>query len=598
MVGRVLDNQVKMEGELTLFGVLKRTYGLVTQGEKSQLVLLLGGIFLGSLFEILGLAVVIPVISIVVNPKLVESNYWLSCFYDFSSQLGVKSMDDFVLLLCFFLVSAFIFKALMGLSLTYFQSKFSFRIAHRLSSELWDFHFSKSLVQVRSLSTGTILADINNRPVFFAQVFVLGGLVVVSEFIIVLMIIAGLMIYNSIVFLSVAGILVTGALIIRFTTRKQLEQFSALLNALEPKVYTLLSDSIRGIIELIAFQATSTVQRIYSKELRKIFNIHAIRTALNSLPARLYELLAVLGIAVAIVVFTLYGEQQNKFLELLTVVAVSAYRVMPSMSRVNGALMQMKAQNHVLVTMEQAQNSQGNQPSQSDPDSSPSTLMTSPPAIELRNVSFGYNDTQVISNLSHTFQPGRIHAIVGKSGSGKSTLIHILLGLQNVQKGQVVLRDDFGEKILGRDILSSAWLVNIGYLNQSPFLFEGTLFENLTLRSPDIEIDEQHIETLIADLDLVACFTPEGLDFRLSEGGANLSGGQQQRTAFVRALSKPKPIYILDEATSALDVDLRDTAFDLIRQKADAGATVIIVTHDIELSAKCDSILELQNLTS
>ena len=292
MLGRELYKQVKMEGEFTLFGVLRRTYGLVTQGEKSQLVLLLGGIFLGSILEILGLAVVIPVISIVVNPKLVESNYWLSSSYNFFSQWGVKSMDDFILLLCFFLVSAFIFKALMGLSLTYFQSKFSFRIAHRLSSELWDFHFSKSLVKVRSLNTGTILADINNRPVFFAQVFVLGGLVVVSEFIIVLMITAGLMIYNSIVFLSVAGILVAGALIIRFTTRKQLEQFSSLLNTLEPKVYTLLSDSIRGIIELIAFQATSTVHGIYSKELRKIFNIHAIRTALNSLPARLYEQLS------------------------------------------------------------------------------------------------------------------------------------------------------------------------------------------------------------------------------------------------------------------------------------------------------------------
>ena len=583
-----------MEGESTLFDVLKRTYGLVTQDEKPQLFLLLGGIFLGSIIEILGLAVIIPVITIVVNPKLVESNYWLSSLYHFSSQLGIKSMDGFVLLLCSFLVSAFIFKALMGLSLTYFQSKFSFRIAHRLSSELWNFHFTKSLVKVRSLNTGTILADINNRPVFFAQVFVLGGLVVVSEFTIVLMITSGLVIYNSIVFLSVAGILITGALTIRFTTRKKLEKFSSLLNALEPKVYTLLSDSIRGIIELIAFQATSTIQGIYSKELRKIFSIHAIRTALNSLPSRLYELLAVLGIAVVIVVFTLYGEQQNTFLELLTVVAVSAYRVMPSMSRVNSALMQMKAQNHVLVSMEQAQKSHEKDLPQSGLDSSPSSRMTAPPAIELRNVSFGYNDTQVISNVSHTFQPGRIHAIVGKSGSGKSTIVHLLLGLLNVQKGQVVLRDAFGEMILGNDILSSAWLMNIGYLNQSPFLFEGTVFENLTLRSPDIALDKQHVESLIAALDLDACFSPKGLEFRISEGGANLSGGQQQRTAFVRALLQPKPIYILDEATSALDIDLRDTAFDLIRQRADAGATVIIVTHDIELSAKCDSVLDLQ----
>ena len=83
------------------------------------------------------------------------------------------------------------------------------------------------------------------------------------------------------------------------------------------------------------------------------------------------------------------------------------------------------------------------------------------------------------------------------------------------------------------------------------------------------------------------------MNFELLEGGNNLSGGQQQRLAILRALRVNHPVLILDEATSALDANKRDAVFDLLRERAESGTNVLLITHDMELARKCDTVLNL-----
>ena len=123
-----------------------------------------------------------------------------------------------------------------------------------------------------------------------------------------------------------------------------------------------------------------------------------------------------------------------------------------------------------------------------------------------------------------------------------------------------------------------------GYLSQKPFLFKGTVRENLTLGNPEIVIDDVFTANLVNKLGLSKQLGPEPFLYGLAEGGDNLSGGQQQRLALLRALQVKRPVLILDEATSALDSALRDIVFELLREQANDGATVILVTHDNELA--------------
>jgi ABC-type bacteriocin/lantibiotic exporter with double-glycine peptidase domain len=105
---------------------------------------------------------------------------------------------------------------------------------------------------------------------------------------------------------------------------------------------------------------------------------------------------------------------------------------------------------------------------------------------------------------------------------------------------------------------------------------------------------DKDLEGLIGSLGLDSALGERPLDFILNEGGSNLSGGQQQRLALVRAFALDRPVLILDEATSALDSDSRDVVMKMLRGDAQKGRVVILVTHDKEVAAQCDFVLDLE----
>ena len=219
--------------------------------------------------------------------------------------------------------------------------------------------------------------------------------------------------------------------------------------------------------------------------------------------------------------------------------------------------------------------------------------------MKAATLSYEALDVPVFEQFNHSFSCGKVHAIVGPSGSGKSTLISALLGLHKPAQGTVEVQLN-SEKpiILGDGLDLDDWILHVGYLSQQPFLFQGTVRNNLTLRVPGAKLNEDLTGSLIHELQLDDCLGVNPLAFELQEGGSNLSGGQQQRLALLRALQINKPVLILDEATSALDSELRDVVFDLLRERAAGGCNVILVTHDTELAHRCDDVLDLGTLNN
>jgi ABC-type multidrug transport system fused ATPase/permease subunit len=357
---------------------------------------------------------------------------------------------------------------------------------------------------------------------------------------------------------------------------------------------------------VITFRAEDAVRNAYMKDRWVLLRINSHTTVLNLTPAKLYEVLAVIAVAGSIIIALLQGTPEAGFLQLLTFMAISAYRIMPSMSRLNGAVMSIRGQMYILETMERGEEGirlkDEHDRRRKTSEKTRKTAQDTRAAridIELEGVTLSYETRSepVLSKLNHSFNAGCLHAIVGPSGAGKSTLINALLGLHQPEKGRIILKwKDWSvdNQVLGEDLSLPDWIFNVGYLSQQPFLFQGTVRENLTLRVPDASIDEERITHLFKILQLEECLGNAPLDFVLNEGGSNLSGGQQQRLALLRALQSPRAVLILDEATSALDRALRDVVFELLRERAAQGCNVILVTHDRELSARCDDVLELE----
>ena len=578
-----------------VFAILGRVYALLNASERRYASGLLVLVLLNSVVDLLGLAAVIPVIGMVVEPELLASNAVMASLYDLAYGWGVVSEKRFLALLCGLLVAAFAFKTVFGIWMNHVQSRFGFRVAHRLSGALWMHHFSDSLERMRSKESGRVLTEINSWPVLFARVFVTGGQLFFNEVVVMILLAVGLTAYDPMVFLGVGGIVGVGALIIRLVTRQRLRQNSAAIQRLAPASSSIVQNAVRGFLELITFRAVGSVQRTYLNRTRELYRVHSRQMVLGIVPTRLYEFLAVTALCGIIVASLWMGDSDAAFFETLSLLALSAYRVMPAMSRINARLIAMRGQMHLLAAMEGAgKAAKGKGKGVAAESAEASTEASHPPlagpvSLHVRDLTLGYEGgAPVIEGLNATFEPGRIHTITGASGSGKSTLISALLGLHPPSSGQVLIEG----RELGGELAPADWLGSVAYLSQHPFLFAGTVRENLTLGAEEDSMDEAGALALIQRLGLHEALGTSPLDFQLYEGGSNLSGGQQQRLALIRALRLERPVLVLDEATSGLDGAARDAVLAVLEAyvAAGAGRTVLLVTHDADVRAKHSGI--------
>ncbi len=207
--------------------------------------------------------------------------------------------------------------------------------------------------------------------------------------------------------------------------------------------------------------------------------------------------------------------------------------------------------------------------------------------IELRNVSFRYEPSGpwVLENVSMTVEPGQKVAIVGKSGSGKSTLGLLLLGLQTPSGGDILFDGTSVRDLDLRKVRSQ-----FGVVLQEPFLFGGTIRENIVLNNPTIPFERVTEAARLSALEDEIEAMPMGYETWLGEGGAGLSGGQRQRLSLARALSAQPPILLLDEATSHLDVT---TEACVEKNLSALACTRIVIAHRLSTIRNADLILVL-----
>ena len=156
------------------------------------------------------------------QPEKILSNATLKSAFDVGVPLGINTPSRFLIALCLLMIGAFLFKAVFGLLVNLFQTRFSYSVAHRLSGQMWSYHFSQSLERMRGTNSGRILTEINVWPIHFANAFMVGGLLLINEICVISLIALGLLFYNSVVFLSIASLIGGGAIVIRRATKETL----------------------------------------------------------------------------------------------------------------------------------------------------------------------------------------------------------------------------------------------------------------------------------------------------------------------------------------------------------------------------------------
>lgn len=215
--------------------------------------------------------------------------------------------------------------------------------------------------------------------------------------------------------------------------------------------------------------------------------------------------------------------------------------------------------------------------------------------IIFENVTFSYaqpeasNDSAVLSNIDIELEPGKILGVVGPPGSGKTTLLNLIPRLYDVTRGRILLDGEDIRRLQINNLRSQ-----IAFLSQEPFLFAGTIRQNITLGNQYFR--EPQLIGAAADASVYETIKtfPNTFDTLVGEKGVILSGGQKQRIALARALLIPAPILILDDPISQVDLETGSIIIDTIRSMA-GSRTIVIVSHRLSAVRFADAIITLKN---
>lgn len=438
-------------------------------------------------------------------------------------------------------------------------------------------------VSYQDIGTGRLVQLIENgasagkKMLFDFYIYIFRDLV---PSIVISLIIIG--IYNTEIMIVIA----VGYIFILIITNLLLKYLYKIKNRLLTYEENLSKYSVRGFMELVVFR----INKRYKKEISKISDIsnHIVKSQakirmIHELFFALFELIVIT--IKLVIIFTGINQVVSGRATIGTIVALIAFtdRIYTPIAIFNVKYVDFKldkvAYNRFCdfmnlpddINLQKGQN-----------------IVVNKGSINYSNVSFHYENTEILRNLSFNIRGGSSAAIVGTSGAGKSTIVKIILGLLKPTGGQVLI--DSTNLI---NVKLECYYDYISYVSQDPPIFDGTLRENIVF---DNQIDDSEILNIL-DLVLLKDFVaklPDGLDTQVGEKGLKLSGGEKQRLAFARVFFQKSKIVILDEPTSALDSITEDVVTNNML-KVLRNRTILIIAHRLQTIKNVDNILVIDN---
>jgi ABC-type multidrug transport system fused ATPase/permease subunit len=208
-------------------------------------------------------------------------------------------------------------------------------------------------------------------------------------------------------------------------------------------------------------------------------------------------------------------------------------------------------------------------------------------AIEFKNVTFRYDEEDVLKDVNLKIRKGQLIALVGKSGAGKSTLVDLLPRFMDPVKGEVLLDGVSLKEYSLKDLRNL-----MGIVSQDSILFNDSFYNNISFGAEDPDPSSVDEAARVANAMEFIMETPDGMEESVGDGGNKLSGGQKQRISIARAVMANPPILILDEATSSLDTESERVVQEAIEHLM-KNRTSIVIAHRLSTIKNADLIVVL-----
>lgn len=566
-------------------GLLSKLAYIFDQRDKWKIGVLLVAVVIGSFLELLGVTVFMPFINIITDPSTIQKTWYLKWIYD---TFHFQSAKGFLIALSIGIIMVYIVKNIYLILERNYIFKFSYNTQMKLSTKLLNTYMKEPYTFHLNKNIATLQRSLYEDTSRFMQV-VLYSLELVAEMAVCLVLVIYLLTVSKSITIIVLGLLVVCVGLFLLLTRKYSRRLGLDNQGYEGKIFQWMNQSLGGIKEIKILERESYFTDAFQGYFKKYARGLQIARTISILPKYVVEAVAMSGLLVAIVVKLIFGEADMQYyIPQLTVFAVAAMRLMPSVGRINEhatnmlyAFPSVDLVYHDLTEIADYIEQQNKEVKEDW------TLQNS---IQVQDVTYYYPDTEepVIDGASLTIEKGKTVAFIGSSGAGKTTMVDIILGLLVPQKG-VVVADNINvhEK-------PKTFHAQVGYIPQVIYLSDDTIRNNIAFGVNEEEIDEKAVLAAMEKAQLTEFVEslPNGLDTIVGDRGVRLSGGQRQRIGIARALYHDPEILVLDEATSALDNETESAVMEAI-DKLQGTKTMIIIAHRLTTIRNVDVIYEV-----
>jgi len=552
--------------------------------QKKRLMLLSVFIFLSAVFDVVGLAAVLPLIKAGTDPEVIHSNYYLNTLF---TSFGFDSEKHFVLFLISVLFGYFIFKTIFGIFVNWLQARLSSDITVSIARKQFSKYFMLDYIDYSSIKSSLMIRNILYNPTSYTQWIIQPLMMLLSESIILILIISAIAYYNIFLFVFVLVTIGPATYVVYRGLKNQSSKVGIGIDQVFPISLSSLTESINGYIDIKLANKLGRYRDRYLRHFKDYQDLQQKAYLLNQIPLRTNEVIAVLGIILIFLYAMFLAEPGTDVIILVGAFAAAAYRLMPSINRILNSLMYIN-KNQVSINNLYVYDDLIKEESKSEMNKEVSFKNN----IEFKDLSFSFPGVgnPVLNKISCDIKKGEKIGFIGSSGSGKTTLMNVLLRFYKESSGHISV-----DGITLTSDHTGHWRNLIGYVKQDVFLIDSTIRDNITLGDPDY--DEQQVRLAIkqASLETFINSLPNGLDSPVGERGSSLSGGQRQRIGIARSLYRKAEILVFDEATSALDSDTENEVTEAINSLSTTNKTIFIIAHRVTTLKNCNRIYELKN---
>lgn len=559
--------------------------------ERFRLAAVIFGAILSAIFEVVGVASIVPFMAVVMDPGSLNR---YGILRDLTIYLGGDTDRDRLVILGILTGGMILASNLANAIALWTQLGFVARTRCRLSQLLFDAYLSQPYSFHVDRDAPSLLS------VIYADTEAVNGLVssvlqVIARALIIVALLAVLIAQNPVVAIWTLVVLGGGYGLIYAAVRKKQGQIGMEWTDAQRDRQRAAHEGLGGIKELLVLGREAEASRRFSEATDRISQAGARSEWTRAIPRYLLEPIAFGGILAVTLAMLLSGSASSaQVIPTLALYAFVGYRLLPALQTIFSNAVLIKYSTPSLRNLHRDWLSTDAVRTRvfPTPEANPSRIQKGAPLLTLRSIDFRYDGAsrRALDGISIDIRHGESIGLVGRSGSGKTTLADLMLGLYEPQAGSIVAN---GEALNENNLRQ--WRGRVGYVPQSVYLANASISENIAfgLTPEHINMDAVREASRLAQASSFIDALPEGLGTIVGERGVKLSGGQRQRLGIARALYHTPDLLIFDEATSALDGMTEEAVMEAIHALS-GSRTVVLIAHRLSTVRACDRIVLLE----